>query len=180
MRPRAIPSTCVAALSLACIATGCTMNPRQPVQTEVKTQTISIEPRIPLIPTYPCSGCHATRTPRPERHKLVEFHVVRNAEFSHGADAFWCYQCHSLKDVDHLVTSTGEPVTFDEAWRVCTSCHGDKLDDWKAGLHGLILGDWNGVKHKKSCPACHNPHDPRYPSIEPERMPAPIRKVSPL
>jgi hypothetical protein len=167
-------------LALGFLALSCSMKPRQTVPMEVRVQTVTVEPRIGLIPTYPCSGCHADRVPRPEKHKLEQFHVVRNSEFSHGNDAFWCYQCHSLKNIDHLVTATGEEVSFDEAWRICTSCHGDKLEDWKKGIHGLILGNWNGVKYKKSCPSCHNPHDPRYPSIEPERMPAPVRQVSPI
>ncbi len=135
------------------------------------SRTVEIEPREQLLPTYPCSGCHADRQPQPEKHMLTEFHAVRNSEFSHGEDAFWCYQCHSIKNIDRLVTATGELVTFNEAYRICTSCHGDKLEPWTKGTHGQILGYWDGLKHKKSCPACHDPHDPRFPTIHPEKPP---------
>lgn len=143
-------------------------------------RTVEVEPREQLLPTYPCSGCHANRQPKPERHELKEFHAIRNSEFSHGEDAFWCYQCHSKENIDRLVTATGELVTFNEAMRICTSCHGDKLEDWKRGTHGLILGNWNGVKHKKSCPACHDPHNPRFPSLEPEKPPQATRGLKAL
>jgi hypothetical protein len=118
--------------------------------------------------------------PNPKRRQLEEFHAVRNDEFSHGEDRFWCYQCHSLKNIDRLMTSSGEIVSFNEAYRICLSCHGDKTDDWRTGVHGLAHGNWNGQKRRLSCPACHDPHDPRYPSLEPESPPAPVRKVSPL
>lgn len=143
-------------------------------------RSVTVEPRSNLLPAYPCSSCHADRQPRQERYLLKEFHAVRNSDFSHGEDAFWCYQCHAIKNIDKLTTVTGELVSFDEAYRLCTSCHGDKLDDWRNGTHGLILGDWNGVKHKKSCPACHDPHDPRFPGIKPEKPPEPPRGLKAL
>lgn len=143
-------------------------------------EAVQIEPRSHLLPAYPCSSCHAERTVRLERYELKEFHQVRNQEFSHGEDAFWCFQCHASKDLDQLVTSTGELVSFDDAWRLCTSCHGDKLNDWRRGVHGLLSGEWNGKKLKKSCPACHDPHDPRFPSITPEAPPQPPRGLKAL
>ncbi|MBK9000807.1 MAG: hypothetical protein IPM35_34230 [Myxococcales bacterium] len=140
----------------------------------------AVEPRSQLLPAYPCSGCHAGREARTQRYELKEFHEVRNHEFSHGEDAFWCFQCHSSKDPDKLVTSNGEMVSFDEAYKICTSCHGDKINDWRNGAHGLIVGNWNGTRTKKSCPACHDPHDPRFPSIKPEAKPAPPKGLKAL
>lgn len=158
---------------------GCHRAEHQPADTPSPgvphAASVAIEPRTPMLPAYPCSGCHADRTPHPEKYVLKEFHAVRNQEFSHGEDKFWCYQCHSVKNIDKLVTATGELVSFDEAYQLCTGCHGDKLKDWRAGMHGLIVGDWNGDKRKKSCPACHDPHDPRYPSLKPEQPPAPSK-----
>lgn len=139
-----------------------------------------VEPRSQMLPAYPCSGCHAGRAARTKRYELKEFHEVRNHEFSHGEDAFWCYQCHSSKDIDKLVTATGDPVSFDEASKICTSCHGDKLEAWRNGTHGLIVGNWNGERIKKACPACHDPHDPRYPSLKPEQKPAPHKGLRAL
>jgi len=135
--------------------------------------TVAVEPREQLLPMYPCSRCHKDRPVNPQPRKLVKFHAVRAREFKHGDGTFWCYQCHSVKNIDKLRTATGELVSFNEAWKVCTSCHGDKLQPWTQGTHGLILGFWNGVKHKKSCPNCHNPHDPHppFPPIKPQHPP---------
>lgn len=137
---------------------------------------IAIEPRQQLLPTYPCSRCHDALEPRPKKYVLKKFHTVRNDEFSHGEDEFWCYQCHSIENIDHLRTATGKQVSFNEAYRICTSCHGDKLEDWRVGVHGLVLGNYNGKKFKKSCPACHDPHNPRFPLMKPMPPPAPPRE----
>jgi hypothetical protein len=172
---------CAAAI-LAVTAAGCHMeSSKKPEPIPVPSaRNIEVFPRTELLPTYPCSGCHADRAARPERHLLKEFHQIRNEQFSHGEQAFWCYECHSQKNIDHLQTATGKLVTFDEAYKVCTSCHGDKLKDWREGIHGQIQGNWNGVKHKKSCPACHDPHNPRFPSLKPEKAPAPPRRLRAL
>lgn len=151
-----------------------------PQHASPKLPPSAVEPRSAMLPAYPCSSCHATRTPHPERYELKEFHQVRNHEFSHGEDAFWCYQCHALKDIDQLTTATGQLVSFDDAWKICTSCHGDKAEDWRNGAHGLITGNWNGARTKKSCPSCHDPHDPRYPSIRPEAPPEPPKGLKAL
>lgn len=154
---------------------------KKPVPIPVPSaRTIEVFPRTELLPTFPCSRCHANRPAQPEKHFLKDFHQVRNEEFSHGEEAFWCYECHSQKNIDRLQTATGDLVTFDEAWRVCTSCHGDKLRDWRDGIHGQIQGNWNGVKHKKSCPACHDPHNPRFGALKPEHPPAPPRGLKAL
>jgi hypothetical protein len=131
-----------------------------------------VEPRSALLPTFPCSGCHAGRTPKPERRPLREFHRLRSADLSHGSDDFWCYQCHSQENIDRLRTANGTLVSFDQAFSICTSCHGDKLRHWKDGIHGLLAGQWNGAKYRRSCPACHDPHSPKYPALQPEKPPA--------
>jgi len=152
--------------------------PTGPPPPSVPGTSVTVEPRTGLLPTYPCSRCHGGRAPNPERRKLEAFHVVRNTDFSHGEDAFWCYQCHSLDNIDRLRTATGALLTFDEAYRLCTSCHGDKLEAWVRGTHGLIVGNFRGAQRKKSCPACHDPHHPRFPRLKPMKLPAPVRRGS--
>jgi hypothetical protein len=134
---------------------------------------LSVEPRSQLIPTFPCSGCHRDRAPNPERRRLEAFHVLRNAELDHGDRSLWCYQCHSIKDIDKLVTANGSLVTIDEADKLCGSCHGDKGRDWRNGIHGMTLGGWAGQKRRKLCTNCHDPHNPWFPTIAPEPPPAP-------
>jgi hypothetical protein len=134
---------------------------------------VSVEPRSQLIPTFPCSGCHRDRLANPQRRRLEAFHVLRNAELDHGDPSLWCYQCHSVKDIDKLVTANGSLVTIDEADRLCGSCHGDKGRDWRNGIHGLTLGGWAGPQKRKLCTNCHDPHNPWFPTIPPEPPPAP-------
>lgn len=147
---------------------------RQPAPDQAPTSsTLTIEPRAQLIPTYPCSQCHSKLTPNPARRQLTVFHVVRNAELDHGDRSLWCYQCHSIKNIDKLVIANGSLVSFDEANLLCASCHGDKGRDWRAGIHGMTQGYWRGPKRRKLCTHCHNPHNPWFPTLAPEPPPAP-------
>lgn len=125
-----------------------------------------------LLATYPCTQCHEGRTPRPDRYRLTEFHRIRNEDLAHGDSSAWCYQCHAMEAIDKLKLASGSLVSFDEAYKLCTSCHGDKRKDFESGVHGQTAGYWNGVKYRRSCPACHNPHNPAFPSIVPEGPPA--------
>jgi hypothetical protein len=131
-----------------------------------------VAPRQDLLPTYPCSSCHDSMPRNPHRRTFTIFHTVRN-HFKHGDSERWCYQCHSIVDLDRLVLANGSLVTFDKGYLVCGGCHGDKLRDWKLSVHGGSTGFWNGQKVRRSCPACHNPHDPQFPQIRPEPAPPP-------
>ncbi|MCC6525260.1 MAG: hypothetical protein IT373_21585 [Polyangiaceae bacterium] len=138
----------------------------------VAPETVTVEPRTQLLPTFPCSSkCHAARAPQPEKRLLTEFHTFRNAEFHHGDPAGWCYQCHSQENIDRLVIASGELVTFDEAYLLCGGCHGDKLRDWRLAVHGKTMGHWTGNKIRRSCTGCHNPHNPTFPHLVPEAPP---------
>jgi hypothetical protein len=137
---------------------------------------VSIEQRQPLLPTYPCSRCHADRAPDPQERKLTIFHTQKVLD--HGAQSGWCYRCHTKDDIDHLHLADGTLVSFDQAYELCGSCHGDKLRDWKAGIHGLTVGFWLGDRTRRSCPACHDPHKPHFPPMAPERPPARPRTVT--
>ncbi len=156
------------------LALGCQVAsmPEDSPSSSTSNDKVTVEPRSQLLPTYPCTSCHKDRKPDPKRRPLKEFHRTRYEEFLHGDDEFWCYQCHSIENIDKLKMANGQIVSFDEAPLLCTSCHGDKLQDWKRGIHGLASGQWNGAKLRRPCTSCHNPHNPRFQSIEPEKPPA--------
>lgn len=137
--------------------------------------SITIDPRQPLLPTYPCSRCHADRTPDPTERRLTEFHTEKVLQ--HGTQKGWCYRCHTKENIDKLHLGDGTLVSFDEAYELCGSCHGDKFRDFRAGLHGLTTGDWNGARLRRSCPACHDPHNPHFPLMTPEHAPQRPRTV---
>jgi len=138
--------------------------------------SVSIARREPLLPTYPCSRCHSARAPDPRERKLNEFHTQKILD--HGTQKGWCYRCHTPDDIDKLHLPDGTKVSFDEAYELCGSCHGDKLRDWKANNHGLTTGFWLGERTSRSCPACHDPHKPHFPLMTPEHAPQLPRTVS--
>ena len=119
---------------------------------------------------YPCSDCHSEMTPNPKRRKLEEEHT--NIVLNHGQGR-WCLDCHDLNNRDKLHLISGEKVGFDESYRLCGQCHGDKYRDWKVGVHGKRTGYWNGKKEYLLCPHCHNPHNPRFKPLAPK--PPPVR-----
>lgn len=136
----------------------------------VSSGGVTVLDRQALLPTFPCSRCHAARAPDARERRLTEFHTQK--VLNHGEERGWCYRCHTPDDIDHLHLQDGTRVTFNQAYELCGSCHGDKLRDWRAGIHGLTTGYWLGDRERRSCPACHDPHNPRFPLMTPERAPA--------
>ncbi len=131
---------------------------------------VEIPARTPQLATFPCvEQCHRTREPNPTPRPLREFHSAKHIE--HGDTTFWCNFCHNVENLDNLRLLDGRTVTFDEAYRLCGQCHGDKRRDWQMGIHGLQTGYWNGTKTRRSCTACHDPHSPRRPRFQ--SLPAP-------
>jgi hypothetical protein len=119
---------------------------------------------------YPCSECHAEMTPNPKRRQLQDEHTDIVLNHSQGR---WCLDCHDLTNRDKLHLISGEKIGFDESYRLCGQCHGDKYRDWKVGVHGKRTGDWNGKKEYLLCAHCHNPHDPGFQPLAPK--PPPVR-----
>jgi hypothetical protein len=120
---------------------------------------------------FPCSACHEDLEVNYERRELEYYHD--DIELSHGPDERWCFDCHNAEDRDHLRLASGELVGFDESYRLCGQCHGTIYRDWRAGIHGRRRGFWNGAKSYLLCAHCHNPHAPKFQTLEP--LPPPIR-----
>jgi len=127
-------------------------------------------PPPPMSDEYvPCSDCHEDEKPNPERRELKDEHDLMKLQ--HGE--LWCLHCHDLANREKLRLADSALVGFEESWRLCTQCHGKKLADWKAGVHGKRTGSWRGPKEYWNCVACHNPHEPLYKPLEPK--PPPLR-----
>jgi hypothetical protein len=112
---------------------------------------------------FPCSACHKDLPRNGERRELA-FHDEQQSILSHGPDR-WCLDCHDLANRDVLHLSNGTPVPFTESYRLCGQCHGDKLRDWRLGIHGKRVGRWDGAKTYFLCVNCHNPHSPRFKGV---------------
>jgi formate-dependent nitrite reductase cytochrome c552 subunit len=119
---------------------------------------------------FPCSACHANVPANRKRRTLSDMHT--EIVLKHDEEHRWCLDCHDADDRDQLHLASGEKVPFSESYRVCGQCHGEKLRDWRAGVHGRRAGNWNGAKTYLLCAHCHNPHQPRFAAIQPKPAPA--------
>lgn len=81
--------------------------------------------------------------------------------FQHGRGRIWCLECHHSTQRNKLVDHFGDPVSFDQPQLLCGKCHGDKLRDWRDGIHGKRIGDFTSTGKKRwfTCTECHNPHN---------------------
>ncbi len=127
---------------------------------------------------FPCTQCHDGKTvplnTRPRN--LVDMHD--DVVLRHGTDR-WCLDCHSADQRDHLHLVDGRLIGFSESYLLCGQCHGDKLRDWKVGVHGKRTGSWNGQKRYLLCVHCHNPHSPRFAPLKPLPPPVPPKEIVP-
>lgn len=120
---------------------------------------------------FPCSECHKGDF-NPTRRELG-FHDDIQSEFHHDSENRWCLDCHDAKNRDQLHLTSGVLLPFTESYKLCGQCHGDKYRDWKKGVHGKRIGEWNGAKTYFLCVNCHNPHSPRFKPLKP--LPKPVR-----
>ena len=118
---------------------------------------------------YPCTSCHAGMEVNTKRRRL-QFHEEINIDL-HADRVFWCLDCHDPYNRDRLKLINGERISFTEVYRLCGQCHGSIYRDWRAGVHGKRTGYWRGTKKYLLCTACHNPHNPPFKRIKPERTP---------
>lgn len=123
---------------------------------------------------FPCSECHSSIEPNPVRRVLTDMHDSISSIFDHDSENRWCLDCHDLNVRDSLKLASGKRIGFDESYKLCGQCHGDKLRDWKVGVHGKRTGQWNGKKQYLLCVHCHNPHSPRFKPLKP--LPPPVRQ----
>ena len=120
---------------------------------------------------FPCTNCHdPNMTANTERRVLRTAHT--DIQLRHDEQHRWCLDCHNADNRDVLRSAAGAPIPFSESYRLCGQCHGDKYRDWRAGIHGKRMGEWDGQKSYLLCIHCHNPHTPRFKAVEP--MPAPV------
>jgi hypothetical protein len=120
---------------------------------------------------FPCSTCHTDLKVNRTRRPLTEMHD--DIELRHDEQHRWCLDCHDATDRDWLHLASGERIPFEQSYLLCGQCHGEKLRDWRAGVHGRRTGQWNGQKSYLLCAHCHNPHQPRFRPIVPNPAPRP-------
>jgi hypothetical protein len=174
--PPVIPVILAAALAAVALAGTDSKGASPPPQGAAPAQPTG-EERIETPPPpfsegiFPCTGCHAAMKPNRTRRELTEMHT--DIVLKHDAEHRWCLDCHDADNRDALHLASGERLSFEESYRLCGQCHGEKLRDWKAGVHGRRTGNWNGSKGYLLCAHCHNPHQPRFRALAPKPAPRP-------
>jgi hypothetical protein len=131
-----------------------------------KKREVLVEARPPPFTEgiYPCMECHKDQKD-PTRRELG-FHDEQQSIFDHDAEHRWCLDCHDLQNRDVLRLASGATVPFTESYRLCGQCHGDKYRDWRLGVHGKRVGQWDGAKTYLLCVSCHNPHSPGFKGVK--------------
>lgn len=175
-------------ISLICLVVSIEVPAEQKVQ---EGQTVHpVPPPLVSRELFPCQVCHRKdlrglssqiywgrsylgkylRAPDPRPRILVRMH--RNINLKHG-DWHWCLNCHSTDERNYLRLIKGELISFEESYLLCGQCHGTIYRDWKLGIHGRRVGQWNGKKLYLLCVHCHDPHSPKYRPIMSKDPPRP-------
>jgi hypothetical protein len=172
---RSVPLAIVFAAAALAVGHGEPGSP--PPQEERRQAPVAPGARIEVPPPpfsdgiFPCSGCHnKDMPPNRTRRELSDMHgeIVLKHDEAHR----WCLDCHDAENRDQLHLAGGDGVPFEESYRLCGQCHGEKYRDWRAGVHGRRVGQWNGQKEYLLCAHCHNPHEPRFRPLQPKAAPA--------
>lgn len=123
---------------------------------------------------YPCTFCHDETLKTNPKRRFIEDH--EDIKLKHDENR-WCLDCHDANNRDVLHLASGDPLPFEESYKLCGQCHGEKYRDWRAGVHGRRTGRWNGQKGYLLCVHCHSPHEPHFKPMAPKA--APVRPTRP-
>lgn len=169
-------------VTLGCAGSAVWASGQQPATTKTAQPPAVPGARVEVPPPpftdgiFPCSQCHNKDMPA-NRTRRVLSDMHSDIELKHDEQHRWCLDCHDADNRDQLHLASGEPVKFEESYRLCGQCHGEKYRDWRAGVHGRRVGQWNGAKQYLLCVHCHSPHQPRFKPMAPQ--PAPARPARP-
>ncbi len=173
-RPSILPGLFACVLALAATAVTAEEHKKpHAAAVEVPKDQVQV-PKPPFTEgIFPCSQCHdpSAMAPNQKRRVLKDMHT--EISLHHGPDTRWCLDCHDAFSRDNLHLANGKLVSFNTSYQLCGQCHGDKLRDWRVGVHGKRTGMWNGAKQYLLCVHCHNPHSPHFKPLKP--MPPPAR-----
>ena len=125
---------------------------------------IAVIERTGRMEQYPCMKCHDKVVPRPLKLPITGRH--RDLRLGHFDGIAECYLCHDRANTDRLRLLTGALITFNESYKLCGQCHGEKLRDWNTGAHGKLIGRWKGPKYRLGCTDCHDPHTPALGAVK--------------
>jgi len=150
---------------------------KMPLLDKIPEGNAVVRPRTEKLIYYPTCGtaCHNYQAPldsrvppspppknnRPVPIPTMEGMLPELQNLQHGRGRIWCLDCHHPTQRNRLVDHFGDPIDINQPQLLCGKCHGDKLRDWRDGIHGKRIGEFasNGKKRWFVCTECHNPHD---------------------
>lgn len=152
-----------------------------------------VKPRSAHLPILPMCGtaCHNGVGPAfspptlPKSKKPIPIPTMEGLlpdakDLQHGRGRIWCLDCHHTTKRNMLVDNFGDPVSIDQPQLLCGKCHGDKMRDWRDGIHGKRIGEFTSTGKKRwfTCTECHNAHNVQdgkrnrgFVQIQPEPSP---------
>ena len=181
IRPRwpAQAATLLAAASAACTRgqdATLILSEAPPAAADAESRDFHVPPPPFSAGVFPCTDCHDPEIPvNTRRRELAMAHA--DIRLQHDEEHRWCLDCHDAANRDVLHLAGGELVPFEESYRLCGQCHGDKYRDWRAGVHGRRTGRWDGEKTYLLCVHCHDSHAPRFKPLEPLPPPIPPQRT---
>jgi len=143
---------------------------KMPQMENLPEELAVVKPRadkLPLLATC-ATACHNGTYPPgfPKNNKPVPIPTMEAMmpdakDLQHGRGRIWCLDCHHTTKRDKLVDHYGAPISIEQPQLLCGKCHGDKLRDWRDGIHGKRIGDFTSTGKKRwfTCTECHNPHN---------------------
>ena len=110
---------------------------------------IEIETRVLAMKNYPCMDCHTVKEKLDNIAQLTfPLHQPHNQlSFKHMNGVKNCYTCHVQDNLNELQLMNKSKVSFDESYKVCFQCHGEKKRDWSLGIHGRQIGSAPGKEN---------------------------------
>lgn len=125
--------------------------------------------RTGRLAAFPCMECHDKVTAEPPFFPLPVTHD--HLKFKHMAEVKNCLICHDADNMNRLKLLNGTTVSFDNSYRLCAQCHGEKKKDWLVNIHGKQTGKWDSKVERSNCTACHEPHTPKFRLMSPSPPP---------
>jgi hypothetical protein len=122
-----------------------------------------------------CMNCHVLWDSRKRQSNVLVQH--KDIRLDHGENDN-CLNCHEPDQRDKLTLRGGKQIGFADSVQLCAQCHGPTWRDWQRGAHGRTNGYWDksrGTQIRQMCVACHDPHHPAFPKLDPFPGPNTLR-----
>lgn len=142
--------------------------------TIVQSPAMQNEPAVlppPVVSSeyFPCTACHQHDEVAKEQ-RSQKAHLPIQVQ-GHTEDQYDCFGCHDKKDMDKLILFNGSTIDLISSSQLCGQCHSTSFKLWQSGLHGKVVGNWNGPQKVTPCTRCHDPHRPAFRAQKPEPPP---------